>query len=223
MIGLEKYRTKFSERGWRVFDAAVAEALRLQQNNVCVEHTVQALADEEHDLFNALLRDLELDPRATRKEIAKHLKKCSSFEGPGVRISPEVIDLLKRALARARLSGRQQIKPTDLFVALAQMESGLFVEMLAHASTDLEVLRTIYDLEAVLEIVHARTRRREVTFTVGDTVRIKTGPFASFTGEIKEISEDKRTLKVTVMLFGGPRSLELSFQDVEKLNIRRVA
>jgi transcriptional antiterminator NusG len=56
------------------------------------------------------------------------------------------------------------------------------------------------------------------TFKLGDTVRIKSGPFASFTGKVEGINQAKSLLKVMVNIFGRARSLKLRFLDVEKVS-----
>ena len=55
------------------------------------------------------------------------------------------------------------------------------------------------------------------SFEVGDTVRIKSGPFQAFTGKVKEVDNSKWTLKVFVSIFGRDEPVELGFTDVEKL------
>lgn len=53
-------------------------------------------------------------------------------------------------------------------------------------------------------------------FIVGETVKIIDGPFNEFIGDIQEINEEKRKLKVTVKIFGRPTEVELNFMQVEK-------
>ena len=54
------------------------------------------------------------------------------------------------------------------------------------------------------------------TFKLGDTVRIKAGPFANFTGRIEGINQAKRLLKVMVGIFGHTAPVKLGFSEVEK-------
>jgi transcriptional antiterminator NusG len=60
-----------------------------------------------------------------------------------------------------------------------------------------------------------RPRREPQTFRLGDTVRIKTGPFAAFTGKIEGINQAKRLLKVRVEIFGRVHDLKLGYDEVE--------
>ncbi|HXG68284.1 MAG TPA: transcription termination/antitermination protein NusG [Blastocatellia bacterium] len=76
--------------------------------------------------------------------------------------------------------------------------------------------------EEVDQIVH-HVREAEVkpkpkhTFTHGEQVRILSGPFSGFTGQVDEINPDKGVLKVMVTIFGRSTPVELSFLEVEKL------
>ena len=54
------------------------------------------------------------------------------------------------------------------------------------------------------------------TFTLGETVRIKSGPFNAFTGRVEGINQAKSLLKVAVTIFGRTHPIELRFVDVEK-------
>lgn len=55
------------------------------------------------------------------------------------------------------------------------------------------------------------------TFRLGDTVRIRSGPFAAFTGKVEGINQSKALLKVTVSVFGRTTPLKLGFSDVETI------
>jgi transcription antitermination factor NusG len=52
-------------------------------------------------------------------------------------------------------------------------------------------------------------------YKAGDTVRIKTGPFALFTGRVIEVRQDKSLLKVAIRFQNEWRILKLRVLDVE--------
>ncbi|TVR82822.1 MAG: transcription termination/antitermination factor NusG [Saprospirales bacterium] len=53
-------------------------------------------------------------------------------------------------------------------------------------------------------------------FIVGETVKITDGPFNNFVGDILEVVDEKKKLKVSVKIFGRPTEVELNFMQVEK-------
>jgi transcriptional antiterminator NusG len=62
-----------------------------------------------------------------------------------------------------------------------------------------------------------RSARPRLEFEAGETVRVKEGPFADFSGEIVDIDEDKLKVKVLVNIFGRETPVELEFSQVAKL------
>jgi len=63
--------------------------------------------------------------------------------------------------------------------------------------------------------------QKRVTYKLGDMVRIKTGPFASFTGKIEGINQSKTLLKVKVDIFGRVTPIKVNFSEAEKLEFQR--
>jgi transcriptional antiterminator NusG len=62
-----------------------------------------------------------------------------------------------------------------------------------------------------------KQRRPRLEHEIGETVRVREGPFADFTGQVAEINEDQLKLKVLVNIFGRETPVELEFSQVAKL------
>jgi len=78
------------------------------------------------------------------------------------------------------------------------------------------------EVESILQVklegveTPKKTRPR-LEYEVGESVRVREGPFADFTGQIAEINEDQLKLKVLVNIFGRETPVELEFSQVAKL------
>ncbi len=67
------------------------------------------------------------------------------------------------------------------------------------------------------EVEAPKRQRQRQLFEINETVRVKEGPFADFSGEIVEINEDQLKVKVLVNIFGRETPVELEFAQVAKL------
>lgn len=56
-----------------------------------------------------------------------------------------------------------------------------------------------------------------IDIEVGESVKVTSGPFESFIGEVKGINNERQTLKVSISMFGRETPVELEFTQVEKL------
>ncbi|WP_293776353.1 transcription termination/antitermination protein NusG [uncultured Oxalicibacterium sp.] len=59
--------------------------------------------------------------------------------------------------------------------------------------------------------------RPKVLYEVGETVRIKDGPFTDFNGNVEEVNYEKSKVRVSVTIFGRATPVELEFGQVEKV------
>jgi transcriptional antiterminator NusG len=79
------------------------------------------------------------------------------------------------------------------------------------------------EVEGILQVkaeggeTPAKRSRPRLEHEVGETVRVKEGPFADFSGQVAEINEDQLKLKVLVNIFGRETPVELEFSQVAKL------
>jgi transcriptional antiterminator NusG len=80
------------------------------------------------------------------------------------------------------------------------------------------------EVESILQVPLAtggveqvKKTRPRLEYEEGETVRVKEGPFADFSGQIDEINEDQLKLKVLVNIFGRETPVELEFSQVAKL------
>ncbi|EKN69185.1 transcription antitermination protein NusG [Neobacillus bataviensis LMG 21833] len=69
----------------------------------------------------------------------------------------------------------------------------------------------------LLKRMGVEEKRVDFDYEIGETVRVKEGPFANFTGSIEEMDKDKSKLKVLVNMFGRDTPVELEFTQIEKL------
>ena len=79
------------------------------------------------------------------------------------------------------------------------------------------------EVESILQVQPGGTEgtpkkaRHRPMFEIAESVRVREGPFADFTGTIAEINDDQMKLKVLVNIFGRETPVELEFSQVAKL------
>jgi transcriptional antiterminator NusG len=76
---------------------------------------------------------------------------------------------------------------------------------------------TQVEVDRLLHRETAERPRSRAQFTVGETVKVISGPLSDFSGEIAEINEDAARLKVLVSIFGRETPVEVGFDQVKKV------
>ena len=59
--------------------------------------------------------------------------------------------------------------------------------------------------------------RSRAQFSIGESVKVVSGPLSDFSGEISEVNEDAQKLKVLVSIFGRETPVEVGFDQVKKI------
>jgi ATP-dependent Clp protease ATP-binding subunit ClpA len=235
MASNRDYLSRFTESGRRVLENAIEEARNENKNYVSEACLIKALSLGESRLLSILLNTLNIALHDFALHLEKGLKKSPQHTGEGVRISPEVNEVFKRALARARAYSREAIDATDIFVSLSQDDDGAFIEVFKSTGADLSRIRetvreiasngNIKETSAVASERHEANSRELDTvskgeiplYKKGDMVRVKSGAFQSLTSRISAVDLDNQRLKLSVNVFNHPIIIELNFTDVEKL------
>jgi transcriptional antiterminator NusG len=73
------------------------------------------------------------------------------------------------------------------------------------------------EVDRLLHREVAVRERKKTSYTIGETVKVISGPLSDFSGEIAEINEDASRLKVLVSIFGRETPVEVGFDQVKKI------
>ena len=66
-------------------------------------------------------------------------------------------------------------------------------------------------------VATAERARAQVAYSLGESVKVISGPLSDFSGEISEINEDASKLKVLVSIFGRETPVEVGYDQVKKI------
>jgi transcriptional antiterminator NusG len=73
------------------------------------------------------------------------------------------------------------------------------------------------EIDRLLNRETAERPRTRAQFSIGESVKVVSGPLSDFSGEISEINEDASKLKVLVSIFGRETPVEVGFDQVKKI------
>jgi transcriptional antiterminator NusG len=84
-------------------------------------------------------------------------------------------------------------------------------------SRDKPVPLSKIEVDRLLHRETAERPRTRAQFSIGESVKVISGPLSDFSGEIAEINEDAAKLKVLVSIFGRETPVEVGYDQVKKI------
>jgi transcriptional antiterminator NusG len=84
-------------------------------------------------------------------------------------------------------------------------------------SRDKPVPLSKVEVDRLLHRETAERPRTRAQFSIGESVKVISGPLSDFSGEIAEINEDAAKLKVLVSIFGRETPVEVGYDQVKKI------
>lgn len=73
------------------------------------------------------------------------------------------------------------------------------------------------EIKRIIHRTQSQSNKIELDVKVGDKVRIVSGPFSDFPGDIIEVYPDKSKLRAMVSIFGRETPVELEYKQIQKL------
>lgn len=73
------------------------------------------------------------------------------------------------------------------------------------------------EIQTIMKQTGVEEAKPKINLEVGESVRVRVGPFEGFIGAVDEISPERGKLRVLVSMFGRETPVELEFTQVEKL------
>lgn len=173
-------------------------------------HTYSGHENKVFESLNARIRDLNLQDRVLQVLVPK--EKVVEMKGNKEVVSERML-YPGYVLVEIECDEKGKI-PDNVFHAIRSTPkvTGFVGGKNPVPLTQEEVDRIVHNVAVASE-----KPKPKYSYSVGEVVRIKSGPFSSFVGKVEEVNEEKTSLKVTVTIFGRSTPVELSFLDVEKV------
>jgi transcription termination/antitermination protein NusG len=147
---------------------------------------------------------------------------------------------LEHKIGRVMIPTEQvaEIRQGKKFIQTRKIYAGyIFVEMEVDDQTRIVVLETQgvsgfvgtdsrtpipmedHEVERIMAELEEQQERPKpkVIFSVGETVKVKEGPFENFEGVVQQIDPIKGTMRLMVLIFGRQTPVDLEYYQVEKL------
>ncbi len=74
------------------------------------------------------------------------------------------------------------------------------------------------EIDSILRRMGMSDKKIVVDFTIGDTVKILSGPFSNLEGKVESMDDDNQIANVLCILFGRETPTEISYNDLQKVD-----
>jgi transcriptional antiterminator NusG len=132
-----------------------------------------------------------------------------------------ILRIEKRRLIPGYIFARMRLEEKDMLELIAGVNGAIRYVGPHFRPTPIEdgpEMKLIQRKAGLLEVSAESTDPRiEIDFDVGEVVEIVEGPFADFTGTIKEIDKEAEEVTVLVKIFGRETPVKLELTGIEKL------
>lgn len=126
--------------------------------------------------------------------------KMKNFLPGYILIEADLDDKIRRFISHS---------PSVLNMVGSKSVKGQKLEPISLKESEVKRIRAILNEES-------QTEKIDLRLSVGDPVKVISGPFNNFNGNILEVNTEKMKVKVMVSIFGRKTPIELEFTQIEK-------
>ena len=114
----------------------------------------------------------------------------------------------------------RKIFPGYVLVKMVMTDDSWYVARHIHGCTGFvgPASKPVPLTDSEVEALGVEVRSVEVSYGIGDTVKIIDGPLTGFVGNVDELDVEKNHVKVTISMFGRETPVELEIDQVEVLD-----
>lgn len=166
------------------------------------------------------------------KKVKAYLDNEIKLEGLGDKIKNVILPLEKVYEVK---NGKKRVKTKNFLPGYIIIEANLDEQVRSFISRSPSILNMVgskgikgdklqpiplkpAEIKRIKSILNeeSQNERVDLRLSVGDPVKVISGPFNNFNGNVLEINNEKMKVKVMVSIFGRKTPIELEFTQIEK-------
>lgn len=185
----EQKKTKVQQRAWYVVQTASGHENKVKEH---IEKRIKTL-NVDDKIFNVIVPEKDVTRIRDGKRVEKKEREFPGYVLIEMLMDDESWRIIKGTPGVTRFIGANK-QPLPVPPS--------------------EVRRILRKSQVVTK---TKEGKKIIDVVVGESVKIQSGPFEDFIGEITEINEERETLKALVSIFGRSTPVELTFDQIAKL------